>query len=411
MSTALSVFLNQDRIGRLWLDSARRLVFQYDPAWLGQQPSVLLSLSLPLRPEPYAEDTARPFFANLLPEAEVRHKLARQLGLSERNDYGLLEIIGGDCAGAVSLLPEGALSTDSGEYRLLTEEKLHDIVTRLPTRPLLAGEEGVRLSLAGAQDKLPVYVDNGQVFLPLGAYPSSHILKTPIRDLIGTVENEAYCMAFAARMGVAVPAAWVRRGQDRLYLVERFDRQCNTQGHLVRLHQEDFCQALGVPPDMKYEKEGGPSLRLCAQLIRQHSLRPAADLKALLGWVIFNYLIGNADAHGKNLSFLLMAEGVSLAPFYDLLCTAVYPHLTDRLAMRIGGEDRPAWVNREQWERLAADLDIKPKLVLSTLEDMAASTSKAATALAFSDETGIVRDIRKTIADRSRKVLALLTMR
>jgi serine/threonine-protein kinase HipA len=273
---------------------------------------------------------------------------------------------------------------------------------------LLAGEEGVRLSLAGAQDKLPVYVEDDQVFLPIGTYPSSHILKTPIRDLIGTVENEAFCMAFAAHLGVSVPAARVRRGRDTLYLVERFDRQRDAHGRLARRHQEDFCQALGVPPDMKYEKEGGPSIKQCAQLIRQQSARPAADLKALLGWVIFNCLIGNADAHGKNLSLLLGPEGATLAPFYDLLCTAVYPGLTERLAMRIGGEERPERVIHEHWAALAADLDIKSKLVFSTLEEMAVSASDATTMFTFSDETGIVRGIRKIITDRSRMTLARL---
>ena len=174
------------------------------------------------------------------------------------------------------------------------------------------------------------------------------------------------------------------------------------------MHQEDFCQALGIPPDMKYEKEGGPSLKQCAQLIRQYSLRPAADLKALLGWAVFNYLVGNADAHGKNLSLLLSSKGVTLAPFYDLLCTAAYKNLTDRLAMRIGNEDRPEWVNRGQWEALAADLDIKPKLVLSTLTEMAKAAAAAVATFVFTDETGIVRGIRKIIRDRSRKVLTRL---
>lgn len=215
-------------------------------------------------------------------------------------------------------------------------------------------------------------------------------------------------MAFAATLGVSVPVALVRHGRDTLYLVERFDRQRDAHGRLVRLHQEDFCQALGIPPDMKYEKEGGPSLKQCAQLIRRHSLRPAADLKALLGWVVFNYLVGNADAHGKNLSLLLSSKGVTLAPFYDLLCTATYENLTDRLAMRIGNEDRPEWVNRGQWEALAADLDIKPKLVLSTLTEMAEAAAATVDTFVFANETGIVRGIRKIIRDRSRKVLTRL---
>lgn len=371
MTSELSVFLQDELIGNLRLDRRRRFTFQYDPAWIGKPGALPLSISLRLREEPFDDDESRPFFANLLPEADIRRAVARRLGISEHNDFALLEAIGGECAGAVSVLPAGAPLSHEGRYRALDEEELHDIVISLPARPFLAGEDGLRLSLAGAQNKLPVYVDNDRICLPMGSYPSSHILKPPIRDLPHTVENEAFCMTLAGRLGLPVPFANIRQGKDTLYLVDRYDRKRDATGKLARLHQEDFCQALGVPPDQKYESEGGPSLNRCFSLLRDYSIRPALDQKHLLNWVVFNYLIGNADAHAKNISLLLTSDGPALAPFYDLLCTGVYKELTDKLSMKIGGENRPEWIQSRHWERLSGDVMIKPRLVMSTLHGMA----------------------------------------
>jgi serine/threonine-protein kinase HipA len=152
-----------------------------------------------------------------------------------------------------------------------------------------------------------------------------------------------------------------------VYLIERYDRARDAGGQMHRIHQEDFCQALGVLPDAKYEKEGGPGLAHCVSLIREYSIQPAIDIKALLDWTVFNYFIGNADAHAKNISFLLLPEGPRLAPFYDLMCTAVYPNLSDRMAMRLGGEDRPDWIIARKWTQCAADLGIKETIMHKVL--------------------------------------------
>lgn len=369
--TTLNVYLNAQAVGRLRLIDKRKLAFQYDEAWLNSSNAVPLSLSLPLQPEAFEDDKARPFFANLLPEAEQRHILAAQLGVSEGNDYAILEAIGGECAGAVSLLPEG-LYPELGDdhYQPLSDKALDELIKQLPKRPMLAGDEGIRLSLAGAQSKLPVFFDGEQISLPRGNAPSSHIIKPQISRLQHTVENEAFCMQLAAKVDLPVPAATVMQKDQSLYLVKRYDRLCQADNQTIRLHQEDFCQALAIPPTFKYEKEGGPSLKACFQLIRDRSITPVADARSLLNWAIFNYLIGNADAHGKNLSLMLTANGPQLAPFYDLLCTAVYPDLTAKLAMRIGGEDRPDWVSARHWEKFATEVSISPKLIISILTKM-----------------------------------------
>jgi serine/threonine-protein kinase HipA len=395
----LGVYLMHDLVGRLWLDDRRRFVFQYDAAWLKRKSPVPLSLSLPLKEEPYLDDAARPFFSNLLPEAGVRQALARRLRISEQNDFGLLREIGGECAGAVSVLPEKSFPAVSPGYREIDEEELHRIVKELPVRPFLVGDRGLRLSLAGAQSKLPVYLQENRVFLAIGNAPSTHILKPPIPGIEESVENEAFCMTLAARMGLRVPKASLRQGRDRLYIVERYDREYQQGGEILRVHQEDFCQALGILPEQKYEAEGGPSLGKCFGVLKEQSANPASDQKALLSWVVFNALIGNADAHAKNLAILYTPRGPRLAPFYDLISTLVYPDLSSRFAMRIGGENRLPWLQKRHWERLSREVGIKSRWALAMVQDISKRASAIAdsVALDFMETYGRTGTVEKVV--------------
>jgi serine/threonine-protein kinase HipA len=373
MTSVLLVRIGDDVVGRLWLDENKRFCFQYDPHWL-EQSRIPLSLSLLLRQEPFLDDESHAFFANLLPEQKIREVIARNLQLSLHNDFGLLERIGGDCAGAVSLYPENAnMQREPGRYRELSPDELDAIIRELPQRPLLAGEKGIRLSLAGAQKKLPVFYDEEHFYLGYGAFPSNYIIKPAIDNLDSTVENEAFCMALASEIGLDVPRTFIHQHEEtRVLVVKRFDRAAVTDG-TKRLHQEDFCQALRTLPEYKYEAEGGPSLAACFELVRNVSIRSGKDVVSLLNWVIFNYLIGNSDAHGKNISLLLLPEGPMLAPFYDLLSTRIYAHygLAEGLAMKIGGESEPETIRRQHWELFAAEVGIKPRLVLTRVAEIA----------------------------------------
>ena len=405
-AAGLNVFCGDLPAGRLWLDDERRFVFKYESGWLNRPEAFPLSLSLPLRPAPFENDTARPFFANLLPEGEIRRVIATKLHISEQNIYTFLEKIGGDCAGAVSILPQHEMPVERSGYRELDEEALHRLLTELPIRPLLAGEEGIRLSLAGAQNKLPVYMEDDRIFIAMGNSPSTHIVKPPIVRLEETVENEAFCMALARRTGLPVSEAVIRKTRDAILIVTRYDRAREQHGTILRLHQEDFCQALGILPEQKYESEGGPSLAQCFTLLKSYSIRPAADQRSLLRWVIFNTLIGNADAHAKNLSILITNRGPQLAPFYDLISTQVYPGLTKKLAMKIGGENRADWLQRRHWERFAHSVALKPPYVLSTAQDLAKRVVSKAEEIAESlDENRknieIIEKIRKIIQKRA----------
>ncbi|KAA0894189.1 type II toxin-antitoxin system HipA family toxin [Oryzomonas rubra] len=367
MITKLVVLLDNETVGHLWLDEKRTFCFQYEKSW-AQTSQIPLSLSLPIRDEPYLDDEPHAFFANLLPEQKIREVVARNLGVSLRNDFGLLEKIGGDCAGAVSLYPDGArLSKEEATYTLLTTPELTKILQQLPQRPLLAGELGFRLSLAGAQKKLPVYFSDEVFYLTLGGAPSNYIIKPPMEVLDGTVENEAFCMALAGEIGIDVPSSFICELDGlRVFVIKRYDRT-GSNGEIRRLHQEDFCQALSVSPEFKYENEGGPGFVQCVDLLRKKSCRSGKDVLSLIDWLIFNYLVGNSDAHGKNVSFLLVPEGPVLAPFYDLISTRIYRHfgLAEGLAMGIGGENDPAAIQRRHWEALAEELAIKPKFLLS----------------------------------------------
>lgn len=377
MARQLEVFLNDRKAGRLEQKDSGQLRFTYDEAWLADPSCMALSLSLPLRPEPFGNREARPFFAGLLPEAEKRDLVARALGVSERNDFALLDRIGGECAGAVTFrhpgeAPPSVPATAGKGYRLLDEDALANILEILPDRPLLAGEAGVRLSLAGAQDKLPVLLRNGQIALPLDDSPSSHILKPPIRRFEDTVLNEGFCLELARTAGLHAASADIRSARGHSFLlVERYDRRQGADGAIERLHQEDFCQALGYPPEIKYQAEGGPTLTQCFELVRHASARPAIDLLRLLDAVLFSLLIGNNDAHAKNYSLLHDAAGAELAPLYDISSTVVYPDLSTRFAMKLAGQDGFGELFPRHWERFAKETGLGPPQVRRRLLDLA----------------------------------------
>lgn len=348
----LGVWLLDERAGTLWVEEGR-LRFRYDTHWLEQSGVMALSQSLPLQIEVFDDQVCRPFFAGLLPEGDLRRRIAQQCQLSRANDFGLLAAIGGDCAGAVSLAP-GDQEPEPAEVEWLTPTQLITLLAELPQRPMLAQRDGLRLSLAGAQDKLPVVVEGQRIGLPKGNAASTHILKPAIAAVDNSVTNEAFCMALARMVKLrAADTQILMAGDQRILLVRRYDRRRTNDGSWSRLHQEDFCQALAVPPDLKYQNEGGPDLQACFSLLRRATRPSAPEVIRLLDAVIFNALIGNHDAHAKNFSILYQKQATKLAPLYDLLCTAVYPTLTDKMAMKVGSKYRFAEVQVRHWEQFA----------------------------------------------------------
>ena len=354
----LIVYLNGERVGSLTEDDSGLIEFRYAPEWTGRSDAIPLSRSLPLQGGTFRGKHARPFFAGILPDEEPRKLIAAILGISERYDLAMLERIGGECAGAGSLLPEDAPAPVMGETRVreLSERELEEIVTELPRRPLMAGREGLRLSLAGAQSKLPVMIRNAAIALPLGNTPSTHIIKPEPERFPGLVANEVLCMMLARAVGLNVPPVTVRSvGNRPCIVVQRYDRAIDANGMVTRVHQEDFCQALGFPPERKYQQEGGPLIRDCIGLLREWSTVAALDIRDFLDGLIFNVLIGNADAHGKNYSILYRKTERRLAPFYDLVCTLAWPELSKTPAMKIGKSESIETITPAHWQKMAGE--------------------------------------------------------
>jgi serine/threonine-protein kinase HipA len=370
MPRILDIYLLTDLTGHLEQDKGGEVRFEYAESWLNNPRATPLSQSLPLRKERFQRKECRGYFGGILPEESKREIIARNLGISARNDYAMLEQIGGECAGAVTFLPHGQPLPQRREAsRKLTERELATILKELPQRPLLAGEEGIRLSLAGAQDKIAVRIEDGEVSLPLGGSPSTHILKPAVERFEGVVYNEAFCMQLAAAAGLSAATVETKSaaGVDYL-LVQRYDRVHRPE--LERLHQEDFCQALGIVSENKYQKEGGPSLKQCFALLREVSTAPVLDLVRLLDAVIFNYLVGNNDAHGKNFSLLYRGDTTELAPLYDVVSTASYPELSANMAMKLGGEYSSDRVAVKHFELLAGEADLGKPLVRSRVREV-----------------------------------------
>ena len=358
MARTLDVYYERESVGQLIQDDSGQMTFQYAASWLGRPEPITLSQSLPLREEPFTQKECRGFFGGILPEEDNRKVIARILGISHKNDFAMLEQIGGECAGAISFLAEDeTIPEEDDRYRELADDELARILRELPRRPLMAGEDGIRLSLAGAQDKIAVRLDDGRISIPRGSAPSSHVLKPANGTYEGVVFNEAFCMALARACGLNAAPVKIGKVEEIDYLLaKRYDRISGEDGSIRRLHQEDFCQALGIPSEIKYQSEGGPSLANCFALIRHASTAPAPDLIALLDAVIFNLLIGNHDAHAKNFSLLYMPDrSVRLAPLYDLVSTVFYPELTDRMAMKIGKQPKSALIYPKDIDRFAAD--------------------------------------------------------
>ena len=341
------------------------MTFAYSRSWLVRTDAIPLTPNLPLDERWHTGKAVSAYFDNLLPEVGVRDFVARALHVSPGNVFALLERFGGDTAGALSLLPQGQLPSSKPRYLPMTHEAIRQCFASSRGIPLnLAGGEA-RIAQPGAQDKMAVLIaPTGAIAIPLEDAPSSHIVKPSIDrrvHLPQTAINEALVMRLAAAIGLDVTPVRYAPDLDAV-VIARYDRQW-VDGDLQRLHQNDLCQTLGIEPGRKYESEGGPTLAMCCSAVMQHSSKPALDKKRMLEWAVFNEAVGNMDSHAKNLSLLTSGGHTRLAPFYGLVCTTVYKHLSRRFAFKIGGENRPGWMMGRHWDRLAVELAVKPQLL------------------------------------------------
>lgn len=370
MTSELFVFRDRDQVGQVKLDDKRRWLFVYNPQWVIRPDAFPISVRLPLQDAVIAPDHARAFFANLLPEGNVRSLIAKKKQVSVDNDFALLSAIGGDCAGALSLQSSSKRIAKEENYREISIIELNQFINDMRRHPLLTIDGQARLSLAGAQEKLPVYCKLEKIFIPENGAPSSHILKPAIPEFQDSVHNEVFCMQLARKMNVSVPMVDILHVMEHVvFITERYDRKRHHDGSVGRLHQEDFCQALGMMAGQKYQNEGGPSFADCAQVIDHYSSVPALDKQRLIAWAIFNFLIGNCDAHAKNISILISADSIQLTPFYDLMSTVIYEGLSEKMAMKIGGHYERNIIVERHWKKFADDIGVNPIIVLQILKE------------------------------------------
>ncbi|WP_367871814.1 type II toxin-antitoxin system HipA family toxin [Luteolibacter sp. Populi] len=386
MSEELSVIAEGRLVGRIRRNH-ERLQFRYDPGWQAYEGAYPLSLSMPLVAVEHEHAAIDPFLRGLLPDnAQVLEQWGRRYHVSHHSPFKLLWHVGEDCAGAVQFVPHAREDEllgagAQGDIQWLTEE---DLAGRIQN--LLENHGSVRnaadrgqFSLAGAQPKTALYRNpqDGRWGVPSGHTPTTHILKPSAERFAGYAENEHFCLALARGLGLRVPDSTViHPGGRPVIVVTRYDRTLQEDGRYRRIHQEDFCQALGVRPGQKYENEGGPSARAIADLLRDVSSAPREDVALFAGALAFNWLIAGTDAHAKNYSLLIAARRqVRLAPLYDLASALPYPRDIDphkaKLAMKIGSKYRIRAIGREHWVACARGLGMPAGALLELIGGMA----------------------------------------
>ena len=372
MNTALAARLDiyfESRLVGFIYDTAP-LSFEYAPGWVASQAFQIANIAL--QPGRNAEPSVSTFFENLLPEGELRDYLFSAKQASTL--FGLLRAVAGDTAGGFVLLQSGrTLPTQS--YRATSWAALAEELQSKAASAITLKSRGRRISLAGAQEKLSLTLfADGIPRLGLGVSPSTHLLKPDIQRFDGvwaSAVNETLIMQAASGCGLQAARVFFEP-TTRACVVQRFDRYTHTPGTIGRILQYDLCQLSSLPSGKKYEAEGGPSLYDCAALVRKYSTVPATDLRRLLAWVFFNLFTGNNDSHAKNLSiYSPPGGGVRLTPFYDLMCTRLYPGLGQNFAFNIGGTTRPGEVERQHIVALAQALNMRPAFVLRMGHELA----------------------------------------
>jgi len=386
---ALYVWRDERRVGTLWRGGDGRLMgFEYDDAW--RQDGHAISHSLPLSQKAWQPEDllAHHWFGNLLPEEQARAALIKRLGIPD-DDFSLLAAIGGDCAGALTILPidqtpptrAPSFPTDD-DYRELPLDRLGQWAGARERYALMSDGDPARrprLSLAGAQDKIPLRLWDDTLYLPSGVEPSTHILKFAVEGREQVILNELYLNNLARLGGMACPATRMAyAGRHPYLIVERYDRLGIESAHVERVHQEDLCQAMGLSRNQKYQAYGGPCFGEIVQAVREACRPSATSIQQLLRWQIFNVLVGNSDGHTKNVSLLQDARGRwQIAPAYDLVGTVVLGYDPD-LAFSVGEQFNSMQLLPRDWQAFAEECRFSYPFVKRQIQDMAVTLAALA---------------------------------
>jgi len=416
----VTIYYEHFSVGEVAVRDGGTLTFRYDPRWLATKSGFPLSVTMPLTNNEYPDQIITPWLANLLPEEQQLLTLSRALGLSSTDALAILKEIGGDTAGAISI--DTPSDRAAWVYQPITthyetdnpQKALSAHFKDLGQRPFLAGEDGVRLSLAGGQQKTALAVidaagapklglpkDTDRLAIPMSGAPSTLIIKPDNPNLPGIVENEAYCLTLAKLIGIEVAdVSIIDVGHRTALAVARYDRTTRKDGTLRRLHQEDFAQANSMFPGQKYEQGTVAGLDLNQLLLTARYL-PAQDALTLQDQVIFNLLVANTDAHAKNYSMLL-SSGTTMAPLYDVSTVLHWDHVNQYHAQKLAGRKRkPGDIARRHWERIAYEAGFSPRGIRLRVQEIVDSMIAArveATHL-VSDQVGASAEMVKHVAE------------
>jgi serine/threonine-protein kinase HipA len=394
MTRELTAVFDRHEMGRFVRDARGHVTFTYTNAWRERDDAFPLSLSMPLTQREHGHTKTDPFLWGLLPDNEaILSRWGRRFHVSARNSFGLVAAVGEDCAGAVQFVRPDRLNTILGHAPSPVEwldeagvaQRLRAL--REDNAAWRAPRDTGQFSLAGAQPKTALLLQDGRWGVPSGRTPTTHIFKPPSPEYDGHAENEHFCLELARAVGLPVANSRIMRFQDEIAIViERYDR-ARTPNGIRRVHQEDTCQALSIQPTRKYENDGGPGVRTVVDLLRDNSSNPPEDTNTFIDSVAYNWLIAGPDAHGKNYALLIGAEGrVRLAPLFDI--ASVLPYYRDfdmrrvRMAMRIGREYRLQKIGLRQWQRQAQELRLDAATLISRINEMGSSLSEHAPLIA-----------------------------
>ncbi|HBA88854.1 MAG TPA: hypothetical protein DCZ75_12985 [Geobacter sp.] len=412
----LHLFMNRERLGEIdLLDNKGSMGLSYDPAWL-EAKGFAVSPHLP--PGASQPDQVRRFLQNLLPEGEFLEELSISTACSKANVFGLIAEIGAETAGALSFSPDDSADPPPTSFREIPLEELTDRIAARKTVSIAMWDEKPRLSVAGVQAKLPVLIrPDGVMGFGEGDLASTHLLKLGRDPELHLVVNEYLCMKLAAAAGLPVAGVTLERFGEPVLSVRRFDRQWR-EGKVERLHLIDGCQMLDLSPNYKYErpfgKNGhaaglrtGASLPLLFTASRGVCSVPAAAIKGLLDWALFQLVIGNSDSHGKNISFFVGRTGITLAPAYDLLCLDLYDYDRD-LAMAIGDCFDPVEVGTYQLAEMCEECGVSQRQAAKSLSTLCGKILHALQAVHIPGATPEERDfaerIKTTITARAERL-------
>ncbi|MCJ8158731.1 type II toxin-antitoxin system HipA family toxin [Sphingomonas sp. LaA6.9] len=426
----LNVLVNNRLAGRLLKEASGAIAFQYAETWLAWEHGFPISLSLPMRETAYAGETVFAVFDNLLPDSPtVRRRVAERTGAQGSDSFSLLERIGRDCVGAMQFLPDGVeidgLAPIAGEP--ISEAEIERLLENLTRAPLgIDIEHEFRISVAGVQEKTALLFHEGQWLRPVGTTPTTHILKPQLGeiptafgmiDMANSVENEHYCLKLMEAFGLPVARTEIATfGARKVLVVERFDRRWRNEAQLLRLPQEDCCQALGIPSAQKYQSHGGPSAVGILKLLGGGD-NPLEDRAAFLKSQILFWLIGATDGHAKNFSIFIRPGGrYELTPFYDVLSAQPVfdarqiPHNKYKLAMSAGASRKYQILNitGRHFIETAKEAGIGPtvitKVVTEIIRDAAMAPDHALSSMPEGFETGIHDSVVTAIHARLRQL-------